>query len=195
MLRTEAGSNPAHQNGGPIGAPLTFELSPTTETTIVAIDWTIWAVFAVEYGVRLYLAPRKWAFVKGNKIDLLVIVLPFLRPLRVVRSARALRLLRAARAAVLLGRALDAGRDVLTRHKLNYALLVTGAVVVAGAGLVGAFEQGAPESNIDSFGEALWWAVTTVTTVGYGDAFPTTPAGRGVAVVLMLAAPARRPGR
>ena len=167
-------------------APLILDLSPGAETSILVIDWMIWAAFAVEYRVRLYLAPRKWPFVKTNKIDLLVIFLPFLRPLRVVRSARALRLLRAARAVSLFGRALDAGREVLTRHKLNYALLVTGVVVIGSAGLVLTFEQGAPEANIDSFGDALWWAVTTVTTVGYGDTFPTTPGGRGVAAVLML---------
>lgn len=136
--------------------------------------------------MRLYLAPRKGAFIRSNKIDLVVIVLPFLRPLRLVRSARALRLLRAARATTFLVRALDAGRDVLTRHKLHYALLVTILVVVAGAALVFNFEQGAPDANIGSFADALWWGATTVTTVGYGDTFPTTPAARGVAVVLML---------
>lgn len=41
--------------------------------------------------------------------------------------------------------------------------------------------------NIDSFGDALWWAITTVTTVGYGDTFPVTPAGRGIAAFLMVA--------
>lgn len=155
--------------------PLAFELSDRVESTIVAVDWIIWGVFALEYGIRLYLAPRKGAFVRSNKVDLVVIVLPFLRPLRVVRSARALRLLRAARAATFLGRALDAGREVLTRHKLHYALLVTALVVVAGAGLVYTFEQGAPEAHIESFADALWWGITTVTTVGYGDTFPTTP--------------------
>ena len=166
--------------------PLVWELSSAAETTVVALDWMIWGLFLVEYGVRLYLAPRKGAFIRNNKIDLVVILLPFLRPLRVVRSARALRLLRAARATTFLARALDAGRDVLTRHKLHYALLVTILVVVAGAALVFNFEQGAPDANIESFADALWWGATTVTTVGYGDTFPTTPAARGVAVVLML---------
>ena len=48
-----------------------------------------------------------------------------------------------------------------------------------------AVEQGG-EGSIDSFGDALWWAITTVTTVGYGDMFPVTPAGRGIAAFLML---------
>lgn len=49
-----------------------------------------------------------------------------------------------------------------------------------------AFQAHAKGSNIQSYGDALWWAVVTVTTVGYGDRYPVTPAGRGIAVVLML---------
>ncbi|MGH2788899.1 MAG: potassium channel family protein [Actinomycetota bacterium] len=166
--------------------PLVADLSPGTEATFIALDWIIWAVFAVEYGIRLYLAPQKGTFFRRNLIDLVVVVIPFLRPLRVVRSARALRLLRAARAGAFMIRGLDALRDVLTRHKLNYALAVAVVVVVAGALLVESFERDAPEGNIESIPDALWWAITTVTTVGYGDRFPTTAAGRGVGVVLMI---------
>lgn len=166
--------------------PLVWQVSESVETTFLALDWMIWGVFVVEYGIRLYLAPAKWAFVRRNKIDLIVIVLPFLRPLRVARSARMLRVLRAARVVVLLARGIKATHEVLTRHKLHYALAVTAVVVVGATVLVEAFEGQAAEANIKTLPDALWWAVTTVTTVGYGDRFPTTPAGRGVAVVLML---------
>jgi voltage-gated potassium channel len=166
--------------------PLVWDLSSGVESTLFSLDWLLWGAFVVEYGIRLFLAPRKWTFVKGNKIDLLVIVLPFLRPLRVVRSARALRVLRAGRAVAFLGRGFDAAGDILTRHKLHYALAVT-AVAVLGAGpLVESFERGAPNANIQSIPDGLWWAITTVTTVGYGDRFPTTAAGRGVGVALMI---------
>ena len=47
-------------------------------------------------------------------------------------------------------------------------------------------ERNSPDANIKTFGDGLWWAATTVTTVGYGDRFPTTPLGRLIAVVLML---------
>ena len=157
--------------------PLIVDLSEGTRSTFVAMEWFIWAVFLVEYGVRLYLAPEKWPFVKKNKIDLLVIVIPFLRPLRVLRAVRA---------AVFLARAIDAVKDVLTRHKLHYALAVTTGVVIASGLLVYSVEQDAAEGNIKSLPDGLWWAVTTVTTVGYGDRFPTTAAGRGVGVVLMI---------
>lgn len=117
---------------------------------------------------------------RRNVIDLLVVVLPFLRPLRFLRFGRAVRL------AVVLARTGKAARVVLTRHKLQYVLLVALVVVIGAAALVVQLERGAPERNIDSFAEALWWGVTTVTTVGYGDTYPVTAAGRGIAAVLMV---------
>jgi voltage-gated potassium channel len=111
-------------------------------------------------------------------------VLPFLRPLRIMRSARALRLLRLARLAAVLTVVTREGRRLLTRHKLHYALLTTGVMIVGCALLVHAVEDG-HGGSIDSVGDALWWSITTVTTVGYGDTFPVTPAGRGIAALLM----------
>ena len=140
---------------------------------------------AVEYGVRQYLAPQERLFVRHNIIDLIVVVVPFLRPLRVVRSARALRVLRAAKGATLLLRAIDAVQDVLKRHKLGYTLLI--AFVVVGAGLlVTELERGNPEGDINSIPDGLWWAITTITTVGYGDRFPVTSLGRAVGAVVMI---------
>ncbi len=64
-------------------------------------------------------------------------------------------------------------------------LAVLGIIVICSV-LELVFEQHAPGANIRNFGDALWWAVVTVTTVGYGDTYPVTAGGRGVAVVLML---------
>jgi voltage-gated potassium channel len=166
--------------------PLTVDLSPAMTNTLEVIGWMIWAVFAAEYGIRLYLAPDKGHFVRHNIVDLLVVILPFLRPLRVMRSARALRLLRAIRAVVILARVAEAARNVLRRHGLQYVLLVAMGVVVAGGLLIEEAERNAPGAHIHNVADGLWWAVTTVTTVGYGDTFPVTPAGKGIAVVLML---------
>lgn len=63
--------------------------------------------------------------------------------------------------------------------------LVGNAALALSAALFYAFERGI-NPNLDSFGDAVWWAFVTVTTVGYGDIFPVTPLGRGVALVLML---------
>jgi voltage-gated potassium channel len=166
--------------------PLTLDISASTESVFFALDWLLWAAFAVEYGIRLYLAPDKGRLMKDNVIDLVVVLVPFLRPLRIARSARVLRLLRATRVVVFLLRGFDAFSDVITRHKLHYTLLVAGIVTIGAGLIVGELEHGVVGANMTSVADGPWWAVSTVTTVGYGDVFPVTAAGRGVAVVLML---------
>jgi len=69
---------------------------------------------------------------------------------------------------------------------LHFVLLSVLAIVGVCSAVEVAFEQHAPDANIHNFGDALWWAVVTVTTVGYGDKYPVSAGGRGVAVVLML---------
>lgn len=167
-------------------APLLFDLPDGWEAAFLAAEWFIWAAFAFEYVVRLALTDNRRRFVRREWPDLLIIVLPFLRPLRVVRSARTLRLLRLARLVSVLSKGGQLGRRLLLGHGLHYALLVTGIVVLGAAALMLAVEEPG-EGSIDSFGDALWWAITTVTTVGYGDMFPVTPPGRAVAAFLMLA--------
>lgn len=58
--------------------PSLTEVSGATKTTFVSMEWFIWAAFALEYAIRLTLAPATWAFFRHNKIDLLVVLLPFL---------------------------------------------------------------------------------------------------------------------
>lgn len=72
-----------------------------------------------------------------------------------------------------------------TSGGLGVLLAVLGIVFVCSAVELG-FEQHAHGSTIHNFGDALWWSIVTVTTVGYGDQYPVSPGGRGVAVVLML---------
>lgn len=167
-------------------APLVFELSDGTESTLTAIDWFIWAIFAADYVLGLALAPNRRRYVRTEWPNLLLVVLPFLRPLRIIRSTRALRLLRLVRLVSALSRVAQQSRRLLVGHNLHYALLATIVLVLGCASLVYAIETDSG-GNIASFADALWWATTTVTTVGYGDRFPVTAAGRGVAAFLMLA--------
>ena len=137
------------------------------------------AAFAVEYLVKLYLAPDRWRMVRTHLFDLALIVLPFLRPLR---TARALRVLR--RVAVA-GRAATALRRITARRGFRGFLVVVIAVTCLGGVLMWIVERGHNDA-VQTPVDGIWWAITTATTVGYGDVFPVTSEGRAVAVLLML---------
>jgi voltage-gated potassium channel len=163
--------------------PLVAHVKPAVADALTAIDYLVWAAFVVEYLVKLYLAPSRVRFARTHVIDLVVIVLPVLRPLRVLRL---LRLFTFGRAGLILASALRRARDLLMHHGLHFVLLAVLALVVVGAAVELAFERHSPGANIHNYGDALWWAIVTVTTVGYGDKYPVSAGGRGVAVVLML---------
>lgn len=149
-------------------------------------DYGIWAAFALEYLLLLSLAVDRGRFARTHLLELALVVLPMLRPLRIMRSVRALRVVRLGRAAVGAGTALAISRRQLALNAVLYAPIAAGVVVVASAVFVLDLERDAHGANITSLGDALWWAATTVTTVGYGDHYPVTAAGRVVAVALML---------
>src|SRR3984885_15443473 len=163
--------------------PLAVRVSQGTSDVLDGIDYLVWAVFVVEYLVKLYLSPSRWQFFRRHLVDLAVIAVPVLRPLRLLRL---LRLVTLSRAGLILVSALKRARELLTHNGLHFVLLAVLTIVGVCSAVELAFEQHAPGSNIHNFGDALWWAVVTVTTVGYGDKYPVTAGGRGVAVVLML---------
>jgi len=165
--------------------PLFSDVSNGTSTAIETTLWIIWAIFLVELSIRTYLAERRIPYLVEHWYDVLIVAVPFLRPLRVTRSARAIRVIRLTRLAPVLVRAWASVHAILRHRGLQYVMLFGLTSVFVCAGIVLAFEKG-NGGTIDDYGTALWWAMTTVTTVGYGDAVPETPEGKGVAVVLML---------
>jgi voltage-gated potassium channel len=167
--------------------PVLFRIPEDLDGLLGAADWFIWGIFAVDYFVRLYLSPLRWRFIRTHVLDLIIVVIPFLRPLRILRSARVLRLLRLGRVAAFLTRGFRDVARILSTRGVNYVLLVVVALVFVAGALVVELERGAEGVNIETFADGLWWAATTITTVGYGDRFPASTAGRGIAVVLMIA--------
>jgi voltage-gated potassium channel len=141
---------------------------------IDAISWAIWALFAVDLAIRVWLSERRLRYVLTHPVDVLVVLLPALRPLRV------LRVFTAGQALVTRG-----GRFSVLRSTQAVATAAGILILIAALSMLDA-ERDAPGAHITTFADALWWAATTVTTVGYGDTFPVTGTGRLVAVALMV---------
>ena len=138
------------------------------------VTWVAWAAFALDYAVRLALAPDRRRFVRRNLLDLAVVVLPLLRPLRVLRVVWVLEILNRKAAASLRGRV------------ASFVVTGTGLVMFVASLAALDAERGHPDANIVTFKDAVWWSFATITTVGYGDHYPVTDAGRLIAAALMV---------
>jgi voltage-gated potassium channel len=125
------------------------------------------------------LAPNRWRFFYTHIPELIVIAVPTLRPLRSLQALRLLRL------GGLSSTAFRFARQSL-RNSVLLAVAVAAILVLTVAGVVLIIERGNPEATITTYPQALWWAISTVTTVGYGDVYPVTTGGRLAAVILML---------
>jgi voltage-gated potassium channel len=138
------------------------------------LSWITWGMFVVDLVVRLALADERLRYLGRHWYDLLVVVLPLLRPLRLLRLIPLLSVL---------------NRRARTGLRGRVAIYVAGGaslLVFVAALAVLDVERSSPDANISDFGDAIWWAVTTITTVGYGDHYPVTSVGRVVAFGLML---------
>lgn len=157
--------------------PLAMSVSDELETRLDLVGWAIWVVFVIEYLYLLWIAPSRLQMMRDHPLELLLIALPMFRPLRVLR---------------LLPLVLGAGATfktvsrVVGRKGLQWFLVIAVAIIGLGAVLVFAIERNEAGSQVADLGDALWWAIVTCTTVGYGDIAPITPGGRVVAVALML---------
>jgi voltage-gated potassium channel len=166
--------------------PIAFTTSKALEADLKAANWILWSFFAVDYLVRFALAARKLTFVKQNLLDLAVVVLPLLAPLRVFSGLRALRVLRTFTIISAIAKTQRRSKNIVNPQSVGTILLVLLVVIGVGAALEFQFERGAARANITSYGDSLWWAVATVTSVGYGDKYPVTLEGRGIATLLMF---------
>jgi voltage-gated potassium channel len=143
------------------------------------------AILLIDFGIRLHRSkPRRWHYMNhdGGWFD-------FLGSLPYGHLLRLFRLWRASQAFQEYGAKNVIRWFVLNRAKgtlfLVFSLLI---IVLEGGGiLVLHFEAGAPGSNIETGGEALWWGVVTITTVGYGDLYPVTAGGQVTATIMIFA--------
>ena len=155
------------------------DLSRDARRTLILVDGLIWLFFVVDYVVRFTLATRKKRFLRAEWLDLFLVVIPLLQPLRLFGA-----LLRVARISAAWERTTKSTRRLM-RHRLDVAIgWALGLVLIAGV-ITPLVE---PESaKIKTFWDGVWWAVVTTTTVGYGDFVPESAIGRGIGFLLMLA--------
>lgn len=138
------------------------------------IIWSAWALFVVDFVVSLILAERRGRWLAHNMHTVAILALPMLRPLRLIRLLSVVGI-----AHRLTGRRLR-GRI------LSYGIASFLVVVYAGALAALDAEQNVRGASITSIGQALWWAVSTITGTGFGDVVPVTFVGKLVGVGLML---------
>lgn len=152
------------------------DLSGLANVLAEALMWITWGLFLADYVANLVLIGRekRWRWFYTHWFDLCVVVLPMLRPLRILRLVTLLSVLQR-----------TAGNAIRGRISLYVGCASALLIFVAALAVLDS-ERGQPGSNIETFGEALWWSFVTVTTVGYGDYTPVTPVGRLIAVGLMI---------
>jgi len=167
-------------------------VSAATRTMLEVYDTLICIVLLFDFGLRLRRARSRWHYFirEWGWLDLIGSIPTFaafrfagvLRLARLGRVVRVLNLMRGKKRR-------EMWEDVLA-HRGRYAtfltLLTAAVLLVVASTVVLGFETASGRGNITTGGEALWWSIVTLTTVGYGDYWPVTAGGQITAVVLML---------
>ena len=151
-------------------ASFLWDLSPSGERLVFILDALIWGIFAIDLAVKTAIAPNRRAYLHSHWLDVLIVVIPFIRPFRILRIIAFI------------------GRDWqgLSRlFQVDYVLVYSVGLILIASTVVATVERGGG-SPLGDYSNALWWAIVTATTVGYGDMVPETAIGRITGVVLML---------
>ncbi len=160
-------------------------LSPSTVDVFNTLENLLCVLFLFDFLRSLVRAQKKWRylFLEGGWLDLLG-SLPFNR-FAVFRLARLIRIVR-----VMLHMNVHDYGVILTqrlaRSLLFFTFVVSLLLIIVLSEVVLVAERGAPRANILTYGDAVWWSIVTITTVGYGDYYPVTPLGRSMATILMF---------
>lgn len=160
--------------------------------TLLVVDILAWSIFVFEAVVKINAhGRREYLRNRWNWVDLGIIVLsaPYhlATGIAFIASLGSIaRLARLVRIALVMLKVLREGRSILSRRNVPAAVGVVALATTSVAGFVLVVERNAGNPSFDSFGDALWWSLVTLSTVGYGDIAPTTTGGRIGAVVLML---------
>ena len=149
------------------------EIDADTALLLETASWAIYSIFALDLMVRLLVTQNLLLFLKTNWLEIIALVVPFMRALRVLRIVVAIRGIRP-----LL-------KSRMTSTATYLALLLPLTWFIGGVAVLDA-EKSVTGSHITNLADALWWSLATITTVGYGDLYPISAEGKGVAAIIML---------
>jgi voltage-gated potassium channel len=158
-------------------AVLTTDVNGSASKVLVGGLFVLWVIMLAEYLVRLVVTPDTPGYLRRRWVEPVTVLVPPLQSWHVVGIEKMTLLVREGELRV---------EAILKHHSLFRVLIAVAGTLFIGAWLVLLFEEKAKGSNIHDYPDALWWAIVTVTTVGYGDRYPITEGGRVVAVILML---------
>ena len=171
-------------------------LSDVDQWFVNTVNIVVLIAFAVDYIVELRFARNRSVFVRSEYLSLLIVisqgvaVIPTLGLLGVLRSLRAVRLFRflaiGARAVAIGGAASRDGRRLIRKHAASIGIGAAAMTWVTAAAAFTVAEDVGEGRRVHSFFDALWWSLSTITTVGYGDIYPITAAGRIIGGFTMI---------
>jgi voltage-gated potassium channel len=145
-------------------------------------NWLIWGIFAFELAAILVVANRRGAALRAHWLDVAVVALSLPLYGQLLSSLRFFRFLRLLRAVAVISRAVQAERRLTSTNMFRVAALLTVFLVVVAGAAQATFDN----NEFPTMWDGVWWAVVTVTTVGYGDLYPTDVEGRIIGIALML---------
>lgn len=157
-----------------------YSLTAKQSYYIYIIDNIIYCIFVLDYLIRFILSKNKKKFLKSNIVDLIAIL-----PFGMFSSFKYGRTLKLIRVGTYLLRLIDNVKEIVFTNNFIYALGTTITITIAGSiGIY--FLEVRSNGNINTYGDALWWSIVTVSTVGYGDISIVTGLGRIIACILMI---------